>query len=134
MACLGLDATGGGPFGIASPSMFQFVAQVYPLSTVIGKPLVQRKTPETFQPPSTAFSTGFELPINRWPLPKGSWYTRFALIWWKALKSESPRNESGSHELMTMPPPFKSFPVPPVPSYGPMRSAADAWSNDFDHV
>ena len=32
---LGFDASGAGPFGIASPSMFQFVDQVKPLSVVI---------------------------------------------------------------------------------------------------
>src|SRR5215831_441362 len=89
---LGFDARGDGPFGMASPSMFQFVAQVKPLSIVIGKPLVQRTMPDTFQPPITALS------------------------WWNALKSDSPRSDSGSQELMTMPPPFKSLPVPPVPS------------------
>jgi hypothetical protein len=57
-----------------------------------------------------------------------------ALNWLNALKSESPRNASGSHELITIPPPFKSLPVPPVPSYGPILAAADASSNDFENV
>jgi hypothetical protein len=58
MAFLGLDALGLGPFGTASPSMFQLVAQVKPLSSVIGKPLVQRKMPETCHPPIKASSSG----------------------------------------------------------------------------
>jgi hypothetical protein len=64
MTFLGLDATGAGPFGSASPSMFQLVAQVNPLSIVIGKPLVQRNIPETCQPPIKALSTGFALPAS----------------------------------------------------------------------
>src|ERR1022692_5237936 len=64
MAFLGLDATGGGPFGSASPSMFQLVAQVKPLSIVIGKPLVQRNTPETCHPPIKALSTGPAFPAR----------------------------------------------------------------------
>src|ERR1700733_13634632 len=90
---LGLDATGGGPFGSASPSMFQLVAQVKPLSMGMGKPLVTRNMPEP-----------------------------------------GPPHPSGSHQFMTIPPPFKSLPVPPVPSYGPIRSAAEASSNDFENV
>src|ERR1700756_1733299 len=95
-ACLGLDAFGAGPFGMASPSMFQFVAQVNPLSIVMGKPLVQRKMPDTFQSPIKALSTGLMLSMKLWPLPTGRSQMTFALTWWKALKSDNPRSDSGS--------------------------------------
>ena len=71
MAFLGLEATGAGPFGMASPSMFQFVAKVKPLSMVMGKPRVQRNMPETCQPPIKASSNGPAFPASIGPSPKG---------------------------------------------------------------
>ena len=69
---LGLDAFGGVPFGSASPSMFQLVAQVNPLLTVTGKPLVELKIPETCHHPTIALSNGLAFPTNLCPLPNGS--------------------------------------------------------------
>src|SRR5229473_1064986 len=78
------------------PCSSQFVGQKFPLSTVKGKPLVQRAKPESCQPPITASATPPALPAKRLPLPNGSSTSQLALIWWVVSKSETPRRPLGS--------------------------------------
>src|SRR4029077_6842088 len=79
------------------PCSSQFVGQKLPLSTVNGKPLVQRAKPESCQPPRTASVKPPALPAKRFPLPKGNSTSQLALIWWVVSKSETPRRPFGSN-------------------------------------
>src|SRR5262249_9462532 len=112
-----------GPSWIAPPPNCQLVGQVPPFKMVTGKPLVQRSKPETCQPPIKASRA---LPAS-WahvrPRPNGISTTQFALIWCVRSKSEAPRRDLGSQELMTWP--FS-------PPHSVTRSASDIKSIDLE--
>src|SRR5215472_7116422 len=78
------------------PCSSQFVGQKLPLSTVNGKPLVQRANPESCHPPTSASRADPALAAKLLPLPIGSSAIQLRLIWWVVSKSEIPRRPFGS--------------------------------------
>src|SRR5580704_1382474 len=64
----------------AIPCSSQSVGQKLPLSTVKGKPLVQRARPESCQPPMNASAVPPALAAKCLPLPKGRSTIQLALI------------------------------------------------------
>src|SRR6266571_7042569 len=78
------------------PCSSQFVGQKLPLSTVKGKPLVQRAKPENCQPPTKASRGPPALPAKCLPLPNGSSAIQSALIWCVVSKSDTPWRPFGS--------------------------------------
>src|SRR5229473_7066694 len=80
----------------AIPCSSQLVGQKFPLSTVKGKPLVQRAKPESCQPPMIASEMPEALSAKCLPLPNGNSTIQLALIWWVVSKSETPRRPLGS--------------------------------------
>src|SRR4029077_12109398 len=76
--CLVRDVCAG-PINVAAPSNCQFVGQVALLSSVTGKPDVQRARPESCQPPITASVRLLAFRASHLPLPNGSSMSQFEL-------------------------------------------------------
>src|SRR5215472_6017071 len=110
---------------MAPPPSCQLVGQVPPLSTVSGKPLVQRVKPESCQPPIKASRALLESCPKVRPRPKGSSTTQFALIWCVRSNSETARRDLGSQLLMIW---------PLRPPHSVIRSASDMRSMDLEKV
>src|SRR5580704_4888235 len=112
------------------PCSSQFVGQKLPLSTVKGKPLVQRAMPESSQPPMRASVAPPELLAKCLPLPNGSSAIQFRLIWCGVSKSETPRRDSGEKAFANRLPGAPTF----VLELYPKRVALEVKSMDFEYV
>src|SRR5579862_1872950 len=72
---------GFGPVSTEVPASSKSVAQPAPAGTLNGKPVVQRHSPLSPQPPRTPFTSLFAPPPQWRPRPKGISHTQLALIW-----------------------------------------------------